>query len=172
MAYRFGRMAATLMAAVLLALLVVAQPAAATTRSWVAEPLYPPYPANWHCASKTAGYYEVESCLINSRNTVEPVYQAVLIVWNNDWAHGKAVQMRGAAINMWAAPATSTLISEDGCYDSGLSAKEWAGCYGTQITRTTLCTRKPNATGVTAASAVYIDGNRWTVTSPLVEVIC
>lgn len=172
MAHRFGRLAATVMAAVLLALLVVAQPASATTRGWVAEPIYPPYPANWHCASKAVGYYEVEACLINSRNTVEPVYKAVLIVWNNDWLYGKAVQMRGAAINMWAVPATSTLVSEDGCSDSGLSAEEWAGCYGSWVTRTQLCTRKPNATGVTASSAVYINGTRWAVTSPLIGVVC
>jgi hypothetical protein len=170
MTKRFSRGGAGVVATVLVALLVIAQPASATTRSWIASPQYPPYPANWHCASKTVGLIDVDSCLINSRNTVEPVYKAVLIVWNNNWKGG--VQMRGAVTNIWAAPAPSTQIADDGCYDSGLSYRQWAGCYGSQITRTQLCTRKPNASGVTAASAVYVDGQRIAVTSPLVEVIC
>jgi hypothetical protein len=156
-------------------LLSLAQPASAATRGWVASTTYP-YPGNWHCTEnnfpETSPRGSVDVCVINSHNGVEPVYKGVMIVWNFG---NTGFQMSAAKINLWAKPAPSTLIAEDGCYDSGLSAGYHAACYGTAVARSTLCDIKPGATSISAVGAINVpvlSSTRITRSSLSIPVAC
>ncbi|MDX8030431.1 hypothetical protein SK803_09430 [Lentzea sp. BCCO 10_0856] len=167
-----GAVAAALASSLLLSL---AQPASAAVRGWVVSPTYP-YPGNWHC---TENYFPpsspkgaIDVCVINSHNGVEPVYKAVLVVWN---LGNTGFQMSATKINLWAGPATSAQVADDGCTDSGLSANRYAACYGTAVTRSTVCNIKPNANSVTAAAAINIpalSSSRITRQSKTIPVSC
>lgn len=140
------------LASSLLVLLSLAQPASAAVRGWVASTAYP-YPSNWHCTENNYTRGAVDVCVINSHNGVEPVYKAVMVVWN--FGPG-GFQMSATKINLWAGPATSAQVADDGCTDSGLSANYHAGCYGSAVTRSRVCQIKPNADSVTAAGAITV----------------
>ena len=120
----------TALMASMLVLFSLAQPASAAVRSWTTPVAYP-YPGNWHCTENNTANYSVDVCLINSHNGVEPVYKAVMIVWNH---RGTGFQMNAAVINMWALPSTSRQIRDDACLDSGLSGGFRAACFGTAAT--------------------------------------
>ncbi|PSL57092.1 hypothetical protein B0I31_10269 [Saccharothrix carnea] len=148
-----------------------APPASAAVRTW-STPVAYPYPGNWHCTERNTSTYSVDVCLINSHNGVEPVYKAVMIVWNH---RSTGFQMSGAVINMWAQPSPSTQVRDDACYDSGLSGGYRAACYGTAITLSALCDKKRDATTATANGAVNIPAvasSRIAVESPRVTVNC
>lgn len=143
---------AAALASSLLVLLSLAQPASAAVRGWVVSPTYP-YPGNWHCTENFYPRGAVDVCVINSHNGVEPVYKAVMVVWN--FGPG-GFQMSATKINLWAGPATSKQVADDGCSDSGLSEERYAGCYGTAVTRSRVCDNKPGANSVTAAGAITV----------------
>ena len=159
------------------AVVIGQQPASAAVRSW-ATPVAYPYPGNWHCTetfgppNSNPSAYGVDVCLINSHNGVEPVYKAVMIVWN---FRGAGFQMNAAVINMWALPSPSKQIRDDACLDSGLSGGFRAACFGTAATLSAVCSNKPGATAVTANGAINIPSlnpNRITVVSRVVPVNC
>jgi hypothetical protein len=155
----------------LLAPFTSAQPTSAAVQSWVPSVSYP-YPGNWHCTEEPPSTYVVDVCLINSHNGVEPVYKAVMIVWN---FRTTGFQMSSAVINMWALPSPAKQIRDDACYNSGLSGGYHAACFGTAATRSAVCGLKPGARSVTANGAINIpavSATRITVVSPTVPVIC
>ncbi|NGY64904.1 hypothetical protein G7043_38925 [Lentzea sp. NEAU-D13] len=170
------RTGAAALVSCLLMILALAQPASAAVRGWVVSPDYP-YPANWHCTenyfpSPTSPRGAIDVCVINSHNGVEPVYKAVMVVWN---LGNTGFQMSATKINLWAGPATSTQVADDGCSDSGLSANRYAGCFGTAVTRSRVCDLKPNATSVTAAGAINVpvlSSSRITRQSKTIPVSC
>lgn len=163
------------LAATAFLLLSLAQPASAATRGWVVSPAYP-YPGNWHCTENyfppTSPRGAIDVCVINSHNGVEPVYKGVMVVWNLGTT---GFQMSAAKINLWAGPATSVQVGDDGCSDSGLSADRRAGCYGSAVPLSRVCDLKPSATVITAAGAINIpvlSSSRITRQSKTIAVNC
>ncbi|QFU89696.1 hypothetical protein YIM_22590 [Amycolatopsis sp. YIM 10] len=169
------RAALVALASTLLLMLSLAHPASAATRSWV-RPVDYPYPGNWHCTERlipeSAPRGSVDVCLIHGNNGTQPTFRGVMIVWN---LSSGGFQMSAAKINLWAKPAPSVLVQEDGCLDSGLSAGFEAACYGTAVTRSQVCAAKPGATSVHAVGAINIpalSSDRITVTSKSRAIVC
>lgn len=162
---RTGVVSAVLMALMaLFAMVLTAPSASAAVRSWSPDPY--PYPSNWHC---TSGARQVDSCLISSNNGTQPVYKAVLIVYNGT---GAGFQMSAPVVNIWSTPSPAQQIQADACYASALSGGYTAACYGTAVKRSTVCATRPNAATITANVAVSYGGIRTTVVSPALAVNC
>ncbi len=132
---------------------VLAAPIAnAATEYWTPGYLLP-YPSNWHCTLEDYNYAGVDVCLINSHNGTEPVYRAVMVVYNTYGVPN--FNMSGAAINLWASsPTPARLVRDDGCYDSALLSQ--AACYGRSITRSALCRAAPGTSQIKAIGAINI----------------
>jgi hypothetical protein len=156
-------------ATILATLFALAQPASAAVRDWVPAVSYGP---NWHCTQNVQPHYVIDTCLINSHNGDEPVYRAVMVVHNILTVR---TDLRATKINTWSLPSPAKQIRDDGCVDAFLVGMKYAGCFGTPVTRSQLCSIRPGARSVTANGAINLPfetQERITVVSPPVAVVC